>query len=138
QIDFERFVPAVERNGRGRASLTEDAGIVEGDVESAVALLRTLHQVLSERLIAHVTREGDSVASLVGDFTDKRIQLRLASGADDDLGPRARKQPRGGPSDTGAGACDNRHLVLEINHDRSPDRLGRQNDQGSLDMIAPS
>src|SRR5262245_54900658 len=39
QIDLERLVPGAERNARSRSLLTECAGVIESDIEAAVALL---------------------------------------------------------------------------------------------------
>lgn len=47
QIDPERFVPAVERNARGRTLLAEGAGVVECDIKAPVALLRMLPSSLA-------------------------------------------------------------------------------------------
>ena len=87
QIDVERFVPAVERNARGRPLLAECAGIVESDIEAAIALLRTLDQLFGERLVAYVARQRESVASLVGDFTDKDSSSALRRAATTTLAP---------------------------------------------------
>src|SRR5262245_49297109 len=116
QIDLERFVPAVERNPRGRPLLAEYAGVVEGDVEASVALLGTIHQRLRERLLADVTRQRERAASLVGNFADEHIQLLLATSAHNHLRAGARKQLCGRPSDTGAGTCYDRHFAFQINH----------------------
>src|SRR3979409_1875583 len=116
QIDLERLVPAFERNARGRSLLAEYAGVVEGDIEVAVALLRTLHQLFGKRLVADVARDGEGAASLVGNFTDEGLQFRLATSGDDDLGACASKQLCGRPSDTGARTRYDRRLALEINH----------------------
>ena len=120
QIDVERFVPAVERNARGRPLLAEYAGVVESDIEAAIALLRTLDQLFGERLVAYVARQRKSVASLVGDFTDKGLQFRLATSSDDYLGARASKKLRARPSDTGARTRYDRYLALEINDATRP------------------
>jgi hypothetical protein len=90
-IDLERFVPTVERNARGRPLLAECAGVIESDIEAAVALLRTLDQLFGERLVAYVARQRESVASLVGDFADEGLQFHLAPSSDDYLGARASK-----------------------------------------------
>ena len=120
QIDLERLVPAFERNARGRSLLAEYAGVVEGDIEVAVTLLRTLHQLFGKRLVADVTRDGEGTASLVGNFTDKGVQFRLATSGDDDLGAGASKQLCGRPSDTGTRTRHDRCLALEVDHDGSP------------------
>src|SRR5262249_46022450 len=121
QIDLERFVPPLERNARGRSLLAEYAGVVEGDIEAAVALLRALHQRLGECFVADVASQRESGASLVGDFTDQGLELRLATSSDDDLGARASKQLCARAADTGACTRYDRHLALEIKHATRPD-----------------
>src|SRR5262249_9716682 len=70
--------------------------------------------------VADITREGERVASLVRDFTNEGLKLRLATRADDHLGAGASKQLCGCPSDAGARTRYDRHLALEINHATSP------------------
>src|SRR5262249_34977925 len=89
EIDLERFIPAWEGNLGGRALLAEYAGVVESDVEAAVAVFRAVHHRFGERFLADVAGESDSGASLPRDFTDERIQLRLAPCGDDHLGAGA-------------------------------------------------
>ena len=91
QIDLERFVPAVKRNARGRPLLAEGAGVVEGDIEAAVALLRSACSTRSLANTSSLTSPA-SAASLVGDFADKGIQFRVTASRNDDLGARPGKQ----------------------------------------------
>lgn len=65
------------------------------------------------RLLPDIAGKGDRRAIGVRDFGDKRIELSLPAGGDDDLGAFPGKEFGGGAADAGAGAGDDGDLVGE-------------------------
>ena len=116
QVDGERIGQTCLRNLGARAGFAERAGIVEGDVESAVALDGKGDQRLVIVFRAHVAGKRDGFAAFGLDFGDEVVQFRSAAGADDDLCTFGSEELCGGAADAGAGAGDDCDFSIQAFH----------------------
>ena len=122
EIDGDGIIPPGLGHIRARAGLAERAGIVESDIEPAKFLDGECYQGLCVSLGAHVPRQCDGIPAIGLDFADQARQLGLAPGAHDELGSLRRKQFRRHPANAGAGARNERYLILQTSHSGTPAR----------------
>ena len=97
---------------------SEDAGIVDEDVEPAEGVLRRLEQALHVRALRDVGLDRDRLAAVLQDRRDDLVRAALARGVVDDDRGAFRRQLLGDLSaDAFGGAGDDGDLSAELFHD---------------------
>ncbi len=120
EIDGKGVVPAVCRNPGAGPALAERAGVVEGDIQAAIALDRQRHQRAGVFLAPHIAGERHRVAAGVTDLRHQAVQFGLAAGTDYHPGAFGGKQQGSGAANAGTGAGNDGNFSRQTSHDRSP------------------
>src|SRR4030095_522267 len=119
QVDVDHAIELVVRHFL-QLSVLDDARVVDEGVDPAPFGHYPLDHPGYTFFIGDVDREGARLAAAVGDFASDRLGGGLVDVAHGDLGAFLAELDRGGVSDAGAGARNDRNLVHTTHASRLP------------------
>ena len=116
EVDGDGVIPARFGHLGARTTFAQCAGVVEADVEPAVALDSQSDERLGLVLRAHIARQCGRFAAGRADLRDQLVQLARAPRADDDFGPFGGEQLGGGAADARTGPGNNGNFSRQASH----------------------